>query len=217
MTRVFGSAPAVVRATVSIERGECVLVRGANGAGKSTLLRVIATVLSPTYGSGTVLGHDLVTGREEIRPRIEFLGHRTRLYDDLTGRENLAFVCSMYGIDPSGLDGAIDRVGLSGSADDRVRHYSHGMRQRLAVARALVRRPDVLLLDEPYAGLDDEAKALVDWMIEEARRDGRTVMLATHDVSRGAAADRVLFMEAGRILPDFAFSSSQETHQRITP
>src|SRR2546422_9951991 len=100
VTRVFGVAPALIRADLSVEPGEVLLVRGPNGAGKSTLLRVIATALSPTYGSGKVLGYDLVTQRNDIRRRTELLGHRTRLYEDLTGEENLRFACSLFGVDP---------------------------------------------------------------------------------------------------------------------
>jgi heme exporter protein A len=214
VTRVFGALPALVRATLSIERGECLLLRGPNGAGKSTLLRIIATAISPTYGSGAVLGHDLIREREQIRRRIELLGHRTRLYDDLTGRENLSFIASLYGIEAPGIGPALDRVGLTDVADERVRRYSQGMRQRLALARVLLRSPDLVLLDEPYAGLDDEAKTLVDRTIEEARTAGRTVVLATHDPTRGATADRILFMDRGRLLPDLTDGLGEESNRR---
>lgn len=202
VTRVFGVAPALVRADLRVERGEVLLVRGPNGAGKSTLLRVIATVLSPTYGSGSVLGFDLVTGREEIRRRVEFLAHRTRLYEDLTGRENLQFACALYGLDPGEIDPVLRRVGLAEAAGERVRGYSQGMRQRAALARALLRSPELLLLDEPYAGLDEEGKDVVDALIRAAHAASRTVVLATHDPSRGMAATRRVFMDGGRLLPE---------------
>src|SRR2546428_3338657 len=202
VTRVFGVAPALVRVDLRVERGEVLLVRGPNGAGKSTLLRVMATALSPTYGSGSVLGFDLVAGREEIRRRIDLLGHRTRLYEDLTGRENLRFAAVLFGLETGSIDGALRRVGLTDVADERVRGYSQGMRQRVAVARALLRRPELLLLDEPYAGLDEGGKDVVDDAIRAARADGRTVVLATHDPSRGGAATRTVFMDGGRVLPE---------------
>ena len=202
VTRVFGVAPALIRADLSVERGEVLLVRGPNGAGKSTLLRVIATALSPTYGSGSVLGFDLVTGREEIRRRVELLAHRTRLYEDLTARENLRFTSALYGLDAGRIDPVLRDVGLADAAGERVRGYSHGMRQRVAVARALLRSPELLLLDEPYAGLDEEGKDVVDRVILAARAEGRTVVLATHDPSRGTAATRTAFMDGGRLLPD---------------
>jgi heme exporter protein A len=202
ITRIFGVTPALVRADLEVAAGEVLLVRGPNGAGKSTLLRVIATVLSPTYGSGSVFGYDLVRDRTEIRTRMELIGHKTRLYEDLTARENLRFWCRLYGIDATPVDEALDRVGLSRDGGARVAGYSQGMRQRVAVARALLRRADLLLLDEPYAGLDDEAKSTVDGLIGETNAGGGTVILATHDKTRGAGAHRTIYLDGGRIVPD---------------
>jgi heme exporter protein A len=204
VTRVFGIQPALIRVDLAIERGQTILIRGPNGAGKTTLLRLIATALSPTFGSGSVLGFDLLAGREEIRRRTELLGHRTRLYEDLTAQENLRFVCTLHGLDPAGVASALDEVGLADVAGERVRAYSQGMRQRVAVARILLRRPELLLLDEPYAGLDEAAKDVVDRTIEAARAEGRTAILATHDPTRGSMASRTLHMEGGRIRPDLA-------------
>jgi heme exporter protein A len=202
VTRVFGVVPAIVRVDLVVEPGETVLVRGPNGAGKSTLLRVIATALSPTYGTGRVFGLDLLRDREQIRRRTELLGHRTRLYEDLSATENLRFACVMHDVSPAGVPDALERVGLADMAGERVRGFSQGMRQRLAVARALLRRPALLLLDEPYAGLDAEAKDTVDGAILEARAAGRTVVVATHDQSRGGLATRTVFMDGGRVVPD---------------
>ena len=202
VTRVFGVTPALVRVDLRVERGETVVLRGANGAGKSTLLRVVATLQSPTYGSGRVLGFDLMADCEEIRSRIEFVGHRTRLYEDLTAAENLRFACRLHGLPIAGADAALDRVGLKDVAGDRVRGFSQGMRQRLAVARALLRRPDLLLLDEPYAGLDTAAREAVDDMIRATTGRGGTAIVATHDPSRGEMATRTLFMQDGRLLPE---------------
>jgi len=202
ITRIFGVTPALVRADLEVARGEVLLVRGPNGAGKSTLLRVIATVLSPTYGSGSVFGLDLVRDRAEIRSRMELIGHRTRLYEDLTGRENLRFWCRLYGIDGAPVDEVLERVELGNDADARVAGYSQGMRQRVAVARALLREAELLLLDEPYAGLDDAAKAIVDGLITETNARGGTVILATHDRTRGGGAHRAIYVDGGRIVPD---------------
>jgi heme exporter protein A len=202
VTRVFDATPALVRVDLRVGRGETILVRGPNGAGKSTLLRVLATAISPTYGSGTVLGFDLWKGREEIRRRTELLGHRTRLYEDLSGLENLRFSCVLYGLDPSGIPNVLQRVGLERAGEERVRGYSQGMRQRLAVARALLRSADLLLFDEPYAGLDAEAKDVVDQAVLEAQGEGRTVVIATHDPTRGSMASRIVHMEGGRLLSD---------------
>jgi heme ABC exporter ATP-binding subunit CcmA len=200
VTRLFGAVPALVRANLRIERGETVVLRGPNGAGKTTLLRVVATALSPTYGRGSVLGFDLVREREEIRRRCELLSHRTRLYDDLTASENLVFWSRLIGLDASGIDAALDRVGLLEVAGERVRGYSQGMRQRLAVARTILRRPELLLLDEPYTGLDAEARHAVDDLIRAAHGDGRTVLVATHHAVADGLADRSLHVDGGRIV-----------------
>ena len=199
VTRVFGIAPAVVRVDLMVERGASVLLRGPNGAGKTTLLRVIATAISPTYGGGTVLGFDLVREREAIRRETELLGHRTRLYEDLSAAENLRFACTLFGCDAARVPGALDRVGLADVADERVRGYSQGMRQRVALARVLLRSPRLLLLDEPYSGLDEGAKDLVDDVVADTVASGGTVILATHDPSRGSFATRTLHMERGRL------------------
>jgi heme ABC exporter ATP-binding subunit CcmA len=204
VTRVFGVTPALVRVDLRVERGEAVLVRGSNGAGKSTLLRVIATLLSPTYGAGRILGFDLHRDRMDIRSHIELLGHRTRLYEDLTATENLRFAARLFGFEPSAITGALERVGLADAAGERVRTYSQGMRQRVAVARAILRAPDLLLMDEPYAGLDTGAREAVDDLARETRGRGGTVMLATHEPTRGSIAGRTLFMQDGRMLPEGA-------------
>ena len=205
VTRVFGVVPALVRVDLSVERGEILLVSGPNGAGKSTLLRVVATAISPTYGCGSVLGLDLLRDRDQIRRRVELVGHRTRLYEDLTAQENLRFACDMHGLGRSGVPTALERVGLVDVAGERVRTFSQGMRQRLAVARALLRSPELLLLDEPYAGLDAEARHIVDDAVRSMRSEGRTVMLATHDVAGPDLATRTVAMESGRIAGSGSF------------
>jgi ABC-type multidrug transport system ATPase subunit len=213
---VFGTTPALVRADLRIERGETILIRGPNGAGKTTLLRVIATAISPTFGSGSVFGFDLVSGREEIRRMVELLGHRTRLYEDLSARENLRFSCRMFDLSISAIPETLERVGLTEAADERVRGYSQGMRQRVALARALLRRPALLLLDEPYAGLDAEAKDLVDEALGDAQREGRTAVVATHDPTRGGMATRAVYMDGGRLLSEVQGSASPLA-ERVAP
>lgn len=200
VTRVYGVIPALVRVDLRVAVGETVMVHGPNGAGKSTLLRLIATLVSPTYGSGSVLGFDLLSQRTEIRRRIELLGHRTRLYEDLTATENLAFACFTFGLDSARIPTVLERVGLTSAAGERVAGYSQGMRQRVAVARALLRVPELLLLDEPYAGLDAQAKDVVDEAVREAQRAGGTVLLATHDPGRDNIADRTIHVDGGRLL-----------------
>jgi ABC-type multidrug transport system ATPase subunit len=199
VTRVFGTHPAIVGIRLVVPRGEVVLLQGPNGAGKSTLLRVIATALSPTWGGGTVLGFDLVRERHQVRRRTDLLGHRTRLYEDLTAAENLRFACALYGADPRRVPEVLARVGLDGVAGERVAGFSQGMRQRVALARALLRGAELLLLDEPYAGLDAQAKRVVDEVVLAAGRAGRTVVLATHDPTGAGLATRTVEMEAGRL------------------
>ena len=201
ISRVFGLIPGIVRVDLVVERGETLLVQGPNGAGKSTLLRVIATALSPSYGRGTVLGFDLVRGREQIRQHSELLGHRTRLYEDLTALENLQFACALYGMKPEGLRVVLERVGLGEAFGERVRGFSQGMRQRLALARVLLRAPELLLLDEPYAGLDRQGRTIVEGAIRESQKERRTVILATHDPTAANLATRTVLMQDGRLYP----------------
>jgi len=200
VTRLFDGSPAISQVTLDVATGERVWLCGTNGSGKSTLLRVVATALSPTFGSGTVLGFDLVRARDEIRARVELLGHRTRLYGELTALENLRFVAQVYGADPARALPALERVGLDEVSGVRVAGFSQGMRQRLALARCLMRDPEMVLLDEPYAGLDVDARVLVDDALSEACRRGRTVLLASHEPPPPGTIDRRVHLEAGRLL-----------------
>lgn len=199
VTRLFGPVPALVRVDLSVERGEAVVLRGPNGAGKSTLLRVIATALSPTYGGGSVLGFDLNDHREDIRRRSELLTHRTRLYEELTARENVQLFADLLDLSRHLVDEAFERVGLVDAADERVRTFSAGMRQKVAVARALVRNPELLLLDEPITGLDAATRDVVDAMMLERSRAGRTLVIATHHQVAPELGARVLTMHDGSV------------------
>ena len=200
VTRLFGAVPAVVRADLRVERGETVVLRGPNGAGKSTLLKIAATSLSPTYGGGRVLGFDLLLEREQIRARADLMTHRTRLYEDLTAAENLRLWCRLLGLGHEGVDAALDRVGMLEVAGERVRGFSQGMRQRVAIARVLLRGPELLLLDEPYTGLDAEARHAVDDLVRHASSEGRTVVLATHHPAPERLEHRTLHLDGGRIV-----------------
>ena len=200
VTRLFGTVPAVVRADLRVERGETVVLRGPNGAGKSTLLKIAATSLSPTYGGGRVLGFDLLLEREQIRARADLMTHRTRLYEDLTAAENLRLWCRLLGLGHEGVDAALDRVGLLEVAGERVRGFSQGMRQRVAIARVMLRGPDLLLLDEPYTGLDAEARHSVDDLLRRAASEGRTIVLATHRSAPEGLEHRTLHLDGGRIV-----------------
>ena len=199
VTRVFDGVPAVSQVTLEVAEGETLWVCGGNGSGKSTLLRIVATALSPTFGTGSVLGLDLERERDLIRGRVELLGHQSRFYGELTAVENLRFVCRMYGVDPGRASLALEPVGLDEVAGVRTMSFSQGMRQRLALARCLMRDPEIVLLDEPYAGLDTEARVIVDDLLTDAALRGRTVMIASHEPPPAAAVSRTLRLDAGRV------------------
>ena len=202
VTRLFEHRPALVRVDLTVDPGEIVLVRGANGAGKSTLLRVLSTALAPSEGEGEILGFDLRTERREIRRHVEYVGHSTRLYEDLTARENLRFVSRLWGIAQPAIDEALERVGLGRAADSRVAMYSQGMRQRLALARITVRDAQLLLLDEPFAALDAAARDALDGTLARSTERGATVILVSHDHYADAIASRTIDLMHGRIVRD---------------
>ena len=146
-----------------------------------------------------MLGFDIANEREQIRRGCELLTHRTRLYEELTARENLLLFADLLAIDRDRVDDALERVGLVRDADERVRGFSHGMRQKVAVARTIARDPELLLLDEPATGLDDSARAVVDAMILDAAAKGRTIVIATHHTVTHGLTARVVSMREGHI------------------
>ncbi|HEU0238454.1 MAG TPA: ABC transporter ATP-binding protein [Micromonosporaceae bacterium] len=200
VTRLFDGLAAVSQVSLEIAAGETVWLRGWNGSGKTTLLRVIATAITPTYGGGTVFGLDLQKRRNAVRARTDLLSHETRFYNDLTATENLQFACSLYGLDKRRVDGSLDRVGLGEVGTVRVGSFSQGMRQRLALARCLMRAPTLVLLDEPYAALDSEARIVVDDLIAAARTSGQTVIVASHEAPPPHLVDRDVIMDGGRVV-----------------
>ena len=200
VTRLFDGLAAVSDVNLEIASGERVWLRGSNGSGKTTLLRVIATAISPTFGGGTVLGYDLQAERNAIRAGSDLLGHETRLYGDLTAIENLRFACRLYDIDQGLADSVLGRVGLDEVAAVRVSKFSQGMRQRLALARCLMRRPALMLLDEPYAALDVDARVVVDELLISARTAGQTVVVASHEAPPTHLLDREVTMDGGRVM-----------------
>jgi ABC-type multidrug transport system ATPase subunit len=200
VTRLFDGLAAVSQVSLEVTHGETVWLRGWNGSGKTTLLRLIATAISPTFGGGSVLGFDLRTERSAIRARADLLSHETRLYGDLTAAENLRFACSLYDIDPRLAEPALGRVGLEEVAAVRVARFSQGMRQRLALARCLMRGPALILLDEPYAALDVEARVVVDDLLTAAHASGQTVVVASHEAPPAQLIDREVMMDGGCVI-----------------
>lgn len=191
--------------SLEVGHGEVAGLMGPNGSGKSTVLRVLATLLRPSAGCASVNGLDVSGEASGVRAEVGFLAHAPGLYEDLTARENLRFAAAMLGLDPSSADAAIERVGLGPAAAVRVRGFSAGMQRRLAMARLIMRRPKVLLLDEPYANLDEEGIELMNSVIAEVVGSGGAALLALHELSpaRGVL-DRTLKLSEGRVLVDDA-------------
>lgn len=203
VSRRFGWTWALRSVDLTVERGEVLALVGPNGAGKTTLLKVLATLLRPTEGRVRVLGLDPSADSEAVRRRIGLLAPADYLYDDLTARENLRFAALMSGQrDWEGpADAALERTGLTRFADRPVGGFSSGMRKRLAVARLLLRPPDLVLLDEPYSSLDASGIELVDELVDEMRAEGRTILVASHRWGRSLReADRVAALDDGRLV-----------------
>jgi heme exporter protein A len=192
--RAYGERVALAGVTLELEAGRTLAVLGANGAGKTTLLRILATLLRPHRGAVRVLGHELPREGWAVRGRVGFLGHDPLLYRDLTARENLRFHARLHGVPFARIDALLEAVGLERRAEEPVHTFSRGMVQRLAVCRAVLHEPELLLLDEPLAGLDPGAAAAVAPLIA-----GGTRVLISHDVEHGLAeADLVLGLRNGR-------------------
>ena len=192
--RAYGERVALAGVTLSLEQGETLAVFGANGAGKTTLLRILATLLRPHHGTATVLGRELPRDGWAVRGRLGFLGHQPLLYRDLTARENLQFHARLHDVPTARIDALLDAVGMKARADDPVHTFSRGMVQRTAVCRAVLHEPEVLLLDEPLAGLDPGAAAAVEPLLAVGTR-----VVISHDVEHGLAeADLVLGLRNGR-------------------
>jgi len=198
-----GRFPALAGLDLDVEAGEIVLVRGPNGAGKSTLLGLCAGLHRLHSGTAVVLGHDLgvdgASQRSALRRRVGLLGHESALYDDLTVMENLEFWARVARVPVSAAPRALDRLAVNMRLRDmRVGWLSAGQRRRCALAAMVMRRPELWLLDEPYASLDDLARRAVDDLIAEAAASGATVMVASHEAGRvGSLADRTVTLTAG--------------------
>jgi heme ABC exporter ATP-binding subunit CcmA len=199
---VLGGFPALAGASITVRRGEIVLLRGPNGAGKTTMLRVCAGLLPLARGTGTVLGCDLATQRDEVRRRVGLLGHRNGLYLDLTVMENVRFWGATVGATGDEVAAAMERLGLAGRlAELPVRRLSAGQQRRTALACLVARRAQLWLLDEPHAGLDAAARDELDTTLRQAVSAGATVMVASHELERaGSLATRCVEVQAGQVL-----------------
>ena len=179
--------PVLWNLDLSVAWGESLSLFGANGAGKTTLLRILATSARPDAGTVRIAGLDLRRHTAQARRRIGVLAHRSFLYDDLTPRENLTYYARLYGIRERDVrvSEALERVGLSARANHRVRTLSNGMQRRAAIARAILHQPDILLLDEPEAGLDQDSRQMLGDLLGEWTASGRSIVLTTHDIESG--------------------------------
>jgi heme exporter protein A len=197
LVRRYGERPALDGVSVRVEAGQTLGVFGGNGAGKTTLLRVLATLLRPHAGDAVVLGSKLPGEAWKLRGNVGYLGHEPLLYRDLTARQNLTFFARLHRADLARVGDMLDRVALARRADEPIANLSRGMVQRVAVARALLHDPPLLLLDEPRANLDPAAAELLEPLI--GRASGRTRVLVTHDVEGGLAeSDVALGLRRGR-------------------
>lgn len=207
VARRFGRRWVLRGVTLDIRAGEAVALMGRNGSGKTTLLRVVATLLRPTRGRGSVFGYELTKQPDEIRGLVGVLGHHAGLYDDLTASENLRFAMQMYGLPAAraAIEQALEEVGLGLEIAERVRGFSAGMRRRLALARLLLRPPRLLLLDEPYAAFDQPGIDQVNAFVRRIADGGGAALVITHDLARArGVAERVMRIEDGRIGIDTA-------------
>jgi len=212
--KTIDDRPILEQLDLSIPAGQFVALLGANGAGKSTLLKVISGLLAPSDGELRLFGQTLRQGGPALRRHIGLLGHQPMLYRDLSARENLVFFARLYDCaDPArrAVD-LLDAVGLSDRADDPIRDFSRGMTQRVSIARALVHNPQLILADEPFAGLDVPSTGAIETLLHELHASGKTILLVNHDVGQSLRlADRVIVLFAGRVALDRAASEVSES------
>ena len=212
VTKRFGASSALQGIDLKLESGRCMGLVGPNGAGKTTLLKILSTLTAPSSGTVTIAGLDASRAGERIRPLLGVLSHRTYLYGQLTAFENLHFYGRLLGVVQLGerIREVLETVGLATLDRQLVRTYSRGMQQRLAIARAILHRPQLLLLDEPYNALDGQAVASLQELLRQLSREGHTVVISTHDLPRGfELCDEIAVQRRGRIVD--RISTSQHT------
>ena len=203
--KMYGHFTALAGVSLNVRQGEFVALFGRNGAGKTTFLKVAATLVRPTEGKLRIQGIDIGENSEDARRRIGFLSHNTYVYRDLSPLENLRFFAKLYGVDGSDerLMGLLDRVGLRRRMNDPVRSFSRGLNQRVGIARVMLHDPSLILLDEPYTGLDANAVETLNAMLDEAHSRGKTVILTTHDLEHGLrASTRAVIIDRGAVVYD---------------
>jgi len=208
LAKYFGRHAALRDLEISIPRGQFIALFGRNGAGKTTLLRILAGLSRPSTGTVTIRGFR--PGTLAARAGIGYLSHNTALYPDMTAVENLRFFARLLDLPcgDAGLEERIARVGLAGRGLEPVRNYSRGMQQRLAIARAFLHDPGLLLLDEPFTGLDQKGTEFLQSYLKEAHAAGKTCVMAIHDELLGySLADRMVAIERGAVALDLPVAS----------
>ncbi|WP_066312399.1 heme ABC exporter ATP-binding protein CcmA [Bacillus sp. FJAT-29814] len=191
---------------LSVKKGETVAILGPNGAGKSTLLKVLATLIKPTSGTIKINGLDLKKNQIAIKKILGYLPHSSLLYDHYSPLENLIFFGDLYGVNNSEQRAIelVKEVGLSFFLNEPVKNFSRGMIQRIAIARAIIHEPEILLLDEPHTGLDQGAISILNNVILNMKQKGTTTLMVTHDFKQAAEiCDRIIIVKNGKIVDDF--------------
>ncbi len=205
LRKAYGPTLVLDGVSLTLPRGQCLALLGPNGAGKTTLLRLLATLQRPTSGALAIDGVDAVRTPDRVRPLLGVVAHGSYVYEDLTARENLRFWETLRGGDtaPARLGAALAQVELDAVADERVRTFSAGMKRRLGLARVLLARARLLLLDEPFTGLDRRGQKWVNEFLLAFKAGGGTAVVATHSLGGGlAVADRVGILAQGRLVLD---------------
>jgi len=216
VSRHYGRRRALARVSLSARSGELVGLLGPNGAGKSTIIGVVATLIAPTSGCVRYGDRTAADLGPDLRRHIGLLAHDLYLYPELSARQNLEFFRKLYGVESASVvDAALESAGLADRGDDDVSGFSRGMRQRLALERALLHGPRLVLLDEPFTGLDDHAVSLVSDRLRRLARAGAIVLVATHDLDvADGLVDRVMLVRGGQLISDEAAGAGLRARYR---
>ncbi len=201
LTRDFNGLRAVDGISFEVQPGEVFGFLGPNGAGKTTTIRMLTGQLRPTAGTARVMGCDVVTQRDALKPQIGVVFEYQNIYERLSARDNLLFAARLYGVPKARIDAVLKQVGLDERANDRSKNYSNGLKQRLLIARALLHEPKVLFLDEPTRGLDPNVARDIRAFVTDLARQGVTVFLTTHYMEEAdRLSDRVAILHKGKIV-----------------
>jgi heme exporter protein A len=214
LTKSYHHYQVLKEVSFEIREGSCYALFGPNGAGKSTLLRILATLIRPSSGNFKILGWDGLQEKMKVREKIFLIGHGSNLYDDLTVEENIRFALEIRGLSPSALEikTSLDRIGIGPFARLKSRFLSAGMKKRLSIAKAILIRPKVLLLDEGYASLDERGVGILNQCIREFNQEGMTVLMTTHERVRTAEVAHQAAVLTNGTLKEIPVKSLLEEH-----